>query len=463
MVWQVRNAAVRSMLGKSEGAPNAITRVFIMFGVCGMTPAVLSKNAPVFSARSNFTITGFMLPVLVSFCILFINLPAFAQSSGKPHVTKVAVARVKTETISDFSGLQGRLVAGLTGSVTAVTNAEIEIMDLQLGDVVSKGQLIAKQDPAKLVLNQVVLKAQLTETNLKHDDIAAEIESASALLEIAEQRTALLDRKAARAEGLVANNALPIDAAETALGNSLAARQNFLAQKSDLARKKTQLAVAAVTKNRLRAQIKQLDAEIAATTLRARSNGQIIYLFQDKRGFAREGDVVARILDPTVFEVEVEVPVKQLAFLQNVDTVNASTLDGYQLDLSIRVILPVQNTRTATRIVRLRIDAPPAEAIFANNAVVSVQTPITSLSPVMVVPKDAVIPVAGGHIVYLAVNGRAKRQPIELGAAVASGFIVRSGLSAGAMVVTRGNEQLSDGSSIEYGDKKGEITPKADR
>ena len=99
--------------------------------------------------------------------------------------------------------------------------------------------------------------------------------------------------------------------------------------------------------------------------------------------------------------------------------------------------------------------------MLANNATVTVQIPITSPSPVIIVPKDAVIPVAGGHIVYLAVDGRAKRQPIKLGAAVSSGFIVRSGLAAGAVVVTRGNEQLSDGKSIEYSREKYEPAPKA--
>ena len=221
------------------------------------------------------------------------------------------------------------------------------------------------------------------------------------------------------------------------------------------------MAVAAVTKNRLLAQIKQLDADIAATTLRSQSNGQIIYLLDDKRGFAREGDVIARILDPSVFEVEVEVPVSQLPFLQDVNIINARTLGGYQLDLTMRVILPVQNTRTATRIVRFSTSTPPAEAMLANNATVTVQIPITSPSPVIIVPKDAVIPIAGGHIVYLAVDGRAKRQPIKLGAAVSSGFIVRSGLAAGAVVVTHGNEQLSDGKSIEYSREKYEPVTKA--
>ena len=70
--------------------------------------------------------------------------------------------------------------------------------------------------------------------------------------------------------------------------------------------------------------------------MRSRSNGQIIYI-DDKRGFAREGDVIARILDPTVFEVEVEVPVSQLRFLPDFNIINARTLDGYQLDLKFEL------------------------------------------------------------------------------------------------------------------------------
>ena len=426
-----------------------------------MTLTVFAGYAAVSLIRRHVATPRSLLPVLVLFYLVLSGSAALAQSSGKPRGTKVAVAEVITETIADFSELQGRLVAGATEAVTAVTSAEIQILDLQLGDVVLEGQHIAKQSKAKLVLNRVVLKAQLTETNLRYDDMVAEIESEIALIQIAEQRATLLNRKATRAEDLVANKALSIDAAETALSNSLEARQNLLAQKSSLARKNAQLAVAAVTRNRLRAQIKQLDADIGATTLRARSNGQIIYLFDDKLGFAHEGDVIARILDPSVFEVEVEVPVTQLAFLHDVTTIKARTLDDYQLDLTLRVILPVQNTRTATRIVRFRIDAPPAEAILANNAVVTVQAPITGPSPVIIVPKDAVIPVAGGHIVYVAVDGRAERQSIKLGGAVASGFIVRSGLAAGALVVTRGNEQLSNGKTIEYADDKFESVTKA--
>jgi len=421
-------------------------------------------DVPVVAAapKAGLKFAWFMGIVLSVVSLVATGTSSLAQSGGKPKPARVAVAEVKTEIIADFADLSGRVVAGSTEYVTAVHNAEINILDLQLGDMVKTGQKIAQQDHAKLSLNRTLFQMQLTESQLKKDDIAAEIESEIELLALGERQAALLERKAVRAEGLVANNALPVDAAETALNNSLAAQQKLLSQKSGLTRKKAQLALTGVAIDRLRAQIKQIDADIAATTLRAQSTGQIIFLVDYRRGFAREGEVIARILNPSIFEVEVEVPVSQLPFLKDVDVIAARTLDEKTLTLAPRVILPVQNTRTGTRVVRFRLAEMPLETVLADNAVVTVQLPITSPSPVVIVPKDAVIPVVGGHIVYLAKDGRAQRQPIKLGAAVSSGFIVRSGLEAGAIVVTRGNEQLSDGKAIEFGDKKANAQDKVD-
>jgi membrane fusion protein (multidrug efflux system) len=398
---------------------------------------------------------------LALLCIGLSVSTAFAQSTGKPaRATRVAVSVVTSEVIADFAELQGRFVAGSTESVTAVVNAKIEILGLQLGDTVKIGQEIARQDSDDLVLRRRLLQAQLTEARVKREDLAAEIDSEIAFLDLAEQQADLLAGKAARAEGLVANNAIPIDTAETALNASLAARQKVLSQQSSIARKRAQLRLSAVTIERLQAEIQQLDADIAATTLRAQSDGQIIFIADYTRSYAREGEVIARILNPAVFEVEVEVPVGQLPFLNGVDAVAATTLDGQALTLQPRVVLPVQNARTGTRTVRLRVDGMPQEMVLADNAVVAVNVPITSPSPVLIIPKDAVIPINGGHIVYVAEAGKAVRKAIKLGAAVAAGFVVKSGLDAGVFVVTRGNEQLSDGKAIEYGDGKDETAPK---
>ena len=82
---------------------------------------------------------------------------------------------------------------------------------------------------------------------------------------------------------------------------------------------------------------------------------------------------------------------------------------------------------------------------------VVIQVPTTGPKPMVIVPKDAVLPLTGGHLVYLAEGDRAKRQIIQIGAAVEGGFIVRQGLSPGQKVIVRGNEQLSDGMKIQVG------------
>ena len=74
----------------------------------------------------------------------------------------------------------------------------------------------------------------------------------------------------------------------------------------------------------------------------------------------------------------------------------------------------------------------------AHNAVVVIQVPTTGPKPMVIVPKDAVLPLTGGHLVYLAEGNRAKRQIIQIGAAVEDGYIVRKGLSPGQKVIVRG-------------------------
>ena len=130
---------------------------------------------------------------------------------------------------------------------------------------------------------------------------------------------------------------------------------------------------------------------------------------------------------------------------------SAHSLDGNQINVAPRVSLPVHDLRSATRTVRFSVIGKLPFILRADNAVVVIQVPTTSPKPMVIVPKDAVLPVTGGHLVYLAEGDRAKRQIIQIGAAVEDGFIVQKGLSAGQKVVVRGNEQLSDGKKIQAG------------
>ena len=381
--------------------------------------------------------------------------PSLAQKAwGDKRATRVELAEIKTVVLSDFADVQGRVIAGPWYSVTATTDAVTNINGIRLGDLVTSGDVIATQDSAQLELQLKKLQAKLRETELKLADSHAELQTEAELLDVSEAQAALLAGKAKRAEGLVANNALAADAAEIAFNASMTANLSLLARHSSIARKKTQRDIFKVTIDQINAEIIQLLRDIEATKLRADIDGQVTYIANYRRGFARKGEVVAKVTDLNSFEIEAEIPGKYISYLENTKTVSAYSLDGNQIDVALRVFLPVQNLRSSTRTVRFSLVGKLPFTLQADNAVVVIQVPTASPKPMVIVPKDAVLPVTGGHLVYLAEGGRAKRQIIQIGAAVEDGFIVRQGLSPGQKVVVRGNEQLSDGRQIQAGKTK---------
>ena len=188
--------------------------------------------------------------------------------------------------------------------------------------------------------------------------------------------------------------------------------------------------------------------------MRTQTAGQITFLADYRRGYAREGEIIAKITDLNNFEIEAEIPVTYLGYIEAAKSISGRGLDGSQLEMQIRVSLPVQNLRSATRTRRFSVNGSIPSILQADNAVVVMQVPTTSPTPLLVVPKDAVLPLAVGHMVYLADGDRARRQIIQIGAAVDDGFIVKKGLTAGQKVIVRGNEQLSDGKEIQIGGGK---------
>ena len=387
--------------------------------------------------------------------------PSWAQKAGGGKRTaRVEIAEVKTQILSNFTEVQGRVTVGLVDSVTAVTNATTQLGEFRLGDQVVPGDVIAIQDSAKLELRLSQLRARLREAKLRLADSDDELRAEAGLLEVNKAQAELLAGKAKRAKELVANNALAVDAAETAFNASLTANLQLLSRESSIARKKAQRKMNSVAIAQTEFEIAQLVKDVKATKLRTQTAGQITFLADYRRGYAREGEIIAKITDLNAFEIEAEIPVTYLGYIEDAKNIFGRGLDGSQLDMRLRVSLPVQNMRSATRTMRFSVVGSMPPALQADNAVIVMQVPTTGPQPQVIVPKDAVLPVTGGHIVYLAQEGKAKRQAIQIGTAVKGGFIVLNGLASGQKVIVRGNEQLSDGKEIQIGSSGGDGQPR---
>ena len=178
-----------------------------------------------------------------------------------------------------------------------------------------------------------------------------------------------------------------------------------------------------------------------------------------QQGFARQGDRLIEIQGFAGFEVEAEIPSNYIPFARNAELINAKTGQGQELQLKFRAVLPTENRRTATRPARFTIEGDLPRSLFADGARIDLSIPIRAADTALLVPQDAVIPVAGGHVVFVFDEGKAVRQIVRLGGAVGDKVIVQSGLQAGEKVIFKGNEGLSDGAAVKEGSPPKRVVP----
>ncbi len=461
-------------------------------------------------------------PLFVLLIAAMIMVTPLAHAQGyEGRTASVETAPAEKEVLSSFTEVQGRVVADTPSAITAAIDGIVELAALRIGDMVERGQLIATQD-SKLLRRQMKLleimladakirlveatqndrdktdrqqfqrenlSLRLNEATARVEELEADLRHESDQLAVNRQQLALLERKSKRAKGLADRNTLPIEAAETALGASLSARQQMLGREATITRKMAQLANARSAVARIEIEIKQLERDIAApngfmiarikaeirqfeldiknlradildTNLVAPRKGQLVFLSELQQGFSRKGEVIARVLAMNEFEVEAEIPVAHMGFLGAVDSIRSFDLEGKIISLSPRAILPIQNVRSGTQTVRFRVTGDLPTAARADNAVIVLKVPTSNPAPVVTVLKDAVLPVVGGHIVYVAEDGVAIKKRIQLGEAFGDSFVVLEGLEAGTEVIVRGNEALNDGRKIKIGGAPADKKPK---
>lgn len=371
-----------------------------------------------------------------------------AHSTGKPRPSSVETAFVEKKIQSLFAEVEGRMVSEGKEAVTASINGIVVINELRLGDYVREGQVIARQDSRELRFRKKNLQVLLVDARLEHDELEADINTQQLLLEIDQQQVEIFSNRANRAADLRKKNTLSQQELETSVNAKLNAEKNLFERQNLIASKQFQLQQAASRLSRLRFDMEQLRLDIKETNLVAHQSGQVIFLKDYSRSFAREGEIIAEILSPRGFEVDAEIPVQLIEYLKSVKMVDGHSISGTPLKLKPRVLLPVQNIRTATRTMRFSVIGQLDPVIQAENALVMLRIPSTEQIPVLTIPKDALIPVGGRHIVFSVEDGKAVKKRIRLGDPVGESFIVLNGLVEGEEVVVRGNEQLTDGKSV---------------
>lgn len=382
---------------------------------------------------------------------------ANAQSYGRS--AKVETQSATQQRVAPQTRIQGRVKTGIMEIVTAPAAGTVRLTEVRIGDIVIQGQKLAEQDSTKLRYQQRLLELQKQETETRIRQLTADIELEEQLGRVAEEKLTLLAARLARAEKLRASQTISSEAFDTTKSAFLAAREQSLLRDRARAQLRAQRDTAILTAEQLGVQIQELADDLAKAVINSPVQGQIFKLAEANALYMREGEEIARIRTDTGFEVEANIPADYLRFLSPADVIEAeietassiAIADNILIQLKLRAILPTQNSRTSTRPVRfIPVNGLPALA-QAENTALNLRIPTSAPEKLITISQDALVPVNGGYVVFVANQGRAEQRIVTLGGVVQDRVVILDGVRAGESVITKGNEILSDGSEIATG------------
>lgn len=334
--------------------------------------------------------------------------------------TLVHVDKVRMEPLRQTMPVIGRIVAVRSGAVAARIDAPVEEIKVDVGATVKKGEILATLVSDKMKWDR--------------DEKAAEVLAARAKIATAKARLALAQQELKRISDLSTSAAY--------------SKARFEDKKVEVRRLKAELSEAKAQLSRAQAALELAETELRYTRIRAPYDGAITQRHTEAGAFVKEGQAIFTMVSHRDIEIEADVPSRRVNGLSRGAKVTFELRRGKRISAHVRAVVPEENLRTRTRLVRFKPDFKNRPENIAANQSATVYLPIGKGRTVLSVHKDALVSARGVPTVYVVEEGRARARQISIGEGVGGRFEVLSGLKEGDMVVIRGNERLKDGRRV---------------
>lgn len=374
----------------------------------------------------------------------------------------------------------------------------VERIDLEVGDDVKQGQVIARVDPYDLEqqIRQVEAEIAQRRAQITGVDVAKpkpeDIESAKVRIEEMDKEQAIAGQALAvaqsnfknaqieyeRTKGLFAGGIASqseLDQSELAYTN---AKETLTQNQIAVDRSKKSLEQAKIAYQRLLAsiddneyqresllaEIDQLDARLAVleddlkkTEIKSPVSGPVLEKYIEDRRVLAEGNELLRIGDMSSIEIECDVLSEEIPAVQvgnkvviRGKAVRTRLVEGEAIEGYVKRIYPsgfekISALGVEQQRVRTLIGFDNSEVQLRPGTSVDVEI-ITAEAPnSLAVPDRAVFRDGQGYAVFVVHDGHARLQPVEVGLRNEDWAEIRSGLSEGDTVVAELNNDLKDG------------------
>jgi HlyD family secretion protein len=338
----------------------------------------------------------------------------------------VAAYRLEARPLIQTVVATGRVLAPTRVQIGSEITATVLERRVQEGDVVAAGDVLAV-----LRADDLAAKVREAEASIEQLERAARPQAEAALRE-ARARVAQADRELQRRRELLERQLVARELVEQAEQAAIVARAE-----ADTARVRlSRLALGEADETVLRERLAAAKAALAKTEIRASVAGTVLSRNAEPGDVVQPGTVLFEIARAGAVEILVPLDEKNLgvvAIEQTADCV-ADAYPAAPFRARLTLIAPKIDPTRGTVDVRLTVDSVPA--FLREDMTVSVNIETARRSSAVVLPNDALLPQSGASAAVLAVRrGRAERVPIELGIRSLTVTEVKSGLSAGEIVL----------------------------
>jgi membrane fusion protein, multidrug efflux system len=324
-----------------------------------------------------------------------------------PTAFPVEVAAVESRRVEYTVNAVGSVDAFEQVQITARVAGAVEVVRFVEGDRVKKGAVLVEIEPQRFQLAVRSAQATLERAQASKDDA---------------QRS-LTRREKMMAEGLA--SAEEIDGMRTKSATSSA----------EVSQAQATLALASL--NLRDAYVKApFEGTIQTRTVRT---GQ----------YVQAGTVLATLIQREPLLIRLQVPEHEAVPLK-IGVRARFTVRGLEGALTAELTHVSEAADPTTRMVQVvgKIDSPPEG--LRPGAFAEVTIPVGAPVDAAVIPQTAVRPSERGFLSFVVEDGKARERILKLGMRTAEGLVeVKSGVSAGEMLVVRGAEALKDGAAVK--------------
>lgn len=351
-----------------------------------------------------------------------------AGGQDGPPPANVTVDEVRSEELVRRRSVTGEIRSRLTSALASQVEGLLIELDVDEGDEVAKGQIIARIDSKRA---QIAVRRAESELAFAHSVIQqrqVELDNATRGLDRIEQ----LDR-------LGSSGVSQLDDAQTLVES----RKALLAQaESELATAQGDLDLA--------------KRELEDMSIEAPFSGRVVEKHSEIGQWIGSGDEIVTIVSLDQLEARIDIPEDVYA------AVSATMNKQEQIEMRLpalglgagqeiygEVITILPSADRLSRLFPVRIAVDNRDNTIRPGMSLNAMVPTDSRGQYITVHKDAIVRTATGEVVYFSSDGVSAIAPIERLFAIGERMAVRSPvLQAGMSVVISGNERLFPGQSL---------------